>query len=135
MNREEIILVFDRQCPVCTYYCQLVRIRKQLGHVVIVDAREPSIIMDEITEKGWDVDDGIVLKIGTELYYGSDAIHRLAFISSRSDVFNRFNYWMFKSHRLSNLSYPFFKFLRRILLKVMGISKINNLAIEGNDKF
>lgn len=135
MNREEIILVFDRQCPVCTYYCQLVRIRKQLGNVIIVDARKPSSIMNEITEKGWDVDDGIVLKIGTELYYGSDAIHTLALISSRSGLFNRFNYWMFKSQGLSNLSYPFFKLLRRILLKVMGISKINNLELEGNDKF
>lgn len=135
MDREEITLVFDRQCPVCTYYCRLVRIRKQLGNVVIMDAREPSKIMDKITAKGWDVDDGIVLKIGTRLYYGSDAIHALALISSRSGIFNRFNYWMFKSQDVSNLSYPFFKFLRRMLLKIMGISKINNLEIKDNDKF
>jgi predicted DCC family thiol-disulfide oxidoreductase YuxK len=135
MEQQEIMLVFDKQCPACTYYSRFIRIREQLGEIKIVDARDAGMLMDEITGKGWDIDEGMVLKMGPELYYGSDAIHALALISSRSGIFNRFNYWVFKSRLVSKVLYPVLRSLRNLLLKLLGISRINNLGIDGNDKF
>ena len=97
MTKEEILLVYDKQCPVCDNYCQLVHIRETVGKLKLVDARESSAVMDEITSWGLDIDQGMVLKMGDRLYYGTDAIHALALISSRSGAFNRFHYWVFKS--------------------------------------
>jgi len=91
--------------------------------------------MNEITNKGLDIDQGMVLKMGNELYYGSDAIHALALISSQSGIFNRLNYWVFKSKTLSKIFYPFLKACRNLLLKTLGVSKINNLNIKDNHKF
>jgi predicted DCC family thiol-disulfide oxidoreductase YuxK len=135
VNSEEILLVYDQKCPACNAYCQLVRIREKVGGLRIVDARENSEIMDEITEQGLDIDQGIVLKMGGQLYYGSDAIHMLALIGSRSGIFNRINYWIFKSKSASSIVYPFLRFCRNLLLKILGKSKINNLKSKGNDKF
>jgi predicted DCC family thiol-disulfide oxidoreductase YuxK len=132
---EEILLVYDRECPVCNAYCQVVRIRENVGCLRIVDARENSEIMDEITEQGLDIDQGMVLKIGGQLYYGSDAIHMLALIGSRSGILNRINYWIFKSKTASLIVYPFLRFWRNLLLKILGKSKINNLESKGSDKF
>ncbi|MEX2165037.1 MAG: DCC1-like thiol-disulfide oxidoreductase family protein [Sulfuricaulis sp.] len=132
MTREAILLVYDKQCPVCDNYCQLVQIRETLGEFKLIDARESSPLMDEITSRGWDIDQGMVLKMGDELYYGSDAIHALALISSRSGIFNRFNYWMFKSRKLAHFFYPILRFFRNLLLKLLGRSKINNLRLENN---
>jgi hypothetical protein len=73
--------------------------------------------------------------MGDQLYYGSDAIHALALISRRSGVFNRFNYWMFKSKTISSWLYPLLRFCRNLLLKLLGKTKINNLDIQGNEKF
>jgi predicted DCC family thiol-disulfide oxidoreductase YuxK len=135
MDREEILLVYDRECPACNAYCQVVRIRESVGDLRIVDARENAVVMNEITAQGLDIDQGMVLKIGDQLYYGSDAIHTLALIGSRSGIFNRVNYWIFRSKAASSILYPFLRFCRNSLLKILGKTKINNLGAEDNDKF
>ena len=135
MQREEILLVFDRECPACNAYCQVVRIRESVGDLRIVDARENSEVMNEINAQGLDIDQGMVLKMGEQLYYGSDAIHTLALIGSRSGIFNRFNYWMFKSKTVSKILYPLLRFSRNLLLKTLRKTKINNLKTKANEKF
>jgi predicted DCC family thiol-disulfide oxidoreductase YuxK len=135
VKQEEILLVYDRECPACNVYCQVVKIRESVGNLRIVDARENSEVLHEITAAGLDIDQGVVLKMGDQLYYGSDAIHTLALIGSRSGILNRINYWVFRSKTMSSILYPFLRFLRNFLLKILGKSKINNLEIKGNDKF
>lgn len=135
MNRPEILLVYDKECPVCDAYCQIVRIRKSVGELKLIDARSKNDIMDEITAKGLDIDQGMVLKMDDQLYYGSDAIHALALISSRSGIFNRINYWIFRSRILSAWFYPILRFYRNLLLKLLGKTKINNLELPNNEKF
>ena len=102
---------------------------------MLVDAREPTEIMKEITELDLDIDQGMVLKMDESLYYGPDAIHMLTLIGTKSGVFNRLNYLFFGTRALSNISYPVFKFFRNLLLKVLGKTKINNLEVPGNDRF
>jgi len=129
MNREEILLIYDKECPACDNYCQFIRIKDSVGDLKIINARDDSDVVKEITSEGLDIDQGMVLKMGGQLYYGSDAIHVLALISSRSGFFNRLNYWLFKSKSLSKILYPIFRFLRNILLKMLGKTKINNLTL------
>jgi predicted DCC family thiol-disulfide oxidoreductase YuxK len=135
MKREEILLVYDKECPACNNYCQVVRIRDDIGDLKIINARDNSDVMNEITAKGLDIDQGMVLKMGGQLYYGADAIHALALISNRSSFFNRFNYWVFKSRTISKLLYPVLRLFRNLLLKLLNKTKVNNLGASGNDKF
>lgn len=135
MGTEEILLVYDKECPACDNYCQIVRIRESIGTLKLVNARDDSAIMDEINQKGLDIDQGMVLKMGDKLYYGSDAIHVLALISSRSGVFNRLNYYIFKTNTRAHIFYPVLRFFRNMLLKILSKAKINNLNKTGNDKF
>ncbi len=135
MSPPEILLVYDRQCPACDAFCRMVRIRETVGELRIVDAREPSQIRDEITDLGLDIDQGMVLKLDEVIYYGADAMHALALIGSRSGVFNRLNYWIFRSRRRARLLYPVLRSLRNLLLKVLRRTKINNLGTPGNDRF
>jgi len=135
MNRPEIVLIYDKECPACKAYSRLVRIRESVGDLKIINAREQSDVLDEITAQGLDIDQGMVLKMGDQLYYGSDAIHALALISSRSGVFNRLNYWIFKSKTLSSWIYPILLFFRNLLLKILGKTKINNLDRKDTKTF
>ena len=134
-DAEKIWLVYDKECPACDFYCNLARIRESVGELVLVDAREGGAIMDEITAAGLDIDQGMVLKVGDKLYYGSDAIHTLALMGTRSGFFNRMSYWMFRSKRVSAVLYPLLRACRNLLLKILGRSKINNLEVAGNDRF
>ena len=133
-EKRKILLVYDKECPACNNYCQLVRIRGYVGELVLVDARDESDVRKEITAKGWDIDQGMVLKVGEEHYYGSDAIHALALLSSKSGIFNRINYWAFKSRTISKWIYPVLRFFRNVLLKMLGKTKINNLNKPNNEK-
>ena len=134
-KRDDIFLVYDKQCPACDFYCNLVRIRESVGRLVLIDAREPSELMDKITAAGLDIDQGMVLAVGSTLHYGSDAIHVLSLMSTRSGVFNRLSYWCFHSEPAAAYLYPIFRALRNLLLKALRKNKINNLDIDGNDSF
>lgn len=131
----DILLVYDKQCPACSYYCNLARIRESAGRLVLVDARDDSAIRDEITAAGLDIDQGMVLRYGGTLYYGADAIHMLALLGSNSGAFNRISHWTFKYRPVARVLYPVLRAGRNLLLKVLGRTKINNLGVAGNDRF
>ncbi|MGI9260175.1 MAG: DCC1-like thiol-disulfide oxidoreductase family protein [Gammaproteobacteria bacterium] len=135
MNEDPILLVYDEQCPACDQYCRLVRIRDSVGELRLIDARESSEIMGEITALGLDIDQGMVVKIREQIYYGADAIHVLALMSSRSGFFNRLNYWTFRSKPISRVLYPILRSCRNLQLKMLGKTKINNLDLYDNERF
>lgn len=132
---DEVLLVYDRQCPVCDAYCRLVRVQPSAGTLRLIDARASTSIMDEITAAGLDIDDGMVVRMDGRLYYGSEAINALALRSDRSGIFNRLNSVVFGSQRAALTIYPLLRACRNLLLKCLGRTRINNLRIPGNDRF
>jgi predicted DCC family thiol-disulfide oxidoreductase YuxK len=135
VGEKPILLVYDKQCPACDYYCNLVRIRESAGRLVLINARDGGPIMDEITAAGLDIDQGMVVKVGGTLYYGSDAIHALSLMGSNSDFFNRVAGWSFRYRPLARILYPVLRACRNLLLKMLGKTKINNLRMAGSDRF
>lgn len=133
--QQPILLIYDKDCPVCRAYSQMVRIRNSVGELKLVNARENSETMREITAQGLDIDQGMVLKMGDSCYYGSDAIYMLSLLSSRQGVFNRLNYQLFKSRRVAKWLYPLLRSCRNLLLKLSGKHKIDNLNISDNEHF
>jgi hypothetical protein len=103
--------------------------------LLIINARECSDIMQLVTARGLDIDHGLVLKLDDQFYYGADAIHALAVLSTRAGILNRLNYWLFRSARLSHLLYPVLRALRNLLLKLLGRRRINDLGRAGSDRF
>ncbi|MBU1293593.1 MAG: DUF393 domain-containing protein [Gammaproteobacteria bacterium] len=135
MTNKQILLIYDKECPACHFYCQIVRIRQSVGELVLIDARDNPEVMVEVNAKGLDIDQGMVLKMDGQLYYGADAIHLLALLSGRSGVFNRLNYWLFSSKKVAAILYPVLRSFRNVLLKLLGKTKINNLKQDGNERF
>jgi predicted DCC family thiol-disulfide oxidoreductase YuxK len=135
MAQPEVLLVYDKQCPACNLYCNLLRIRDSVGPLILLDARQGGAIMDEITAAGLDVDQGMVVKVGGRLYYGAEAIHVLALMSTKAGMFNRLAYGWFASRRVANVLYPALRSCRNLLLKLLGRTRINNLRIVGNERF
>ena len=128
-------LVYDWQCPACNLYCHQLCIRESGARFRLIDARDNPGVMKEITARGFDIDQGMILKMNDRFYYGAEAIHMLALIASPATVFNRFNIWIFRSRRRSELLYPVLRTLRTFLLKFLGRTKINNLELPNNERF
>ena len=136
MSRDrEVLLVYDKECPACNFYSKLVRINESVGVLKLVNAREQSTTMDIITAAGLDIDQGMVLILDDQIYYGDDAIHMLSLLSTRSGIFNRLTYYVFRSGSVAKFLYPLLRSCRNLLLKLLRKSKINNLRLDDNERF
>lgn len=124
-DRSEVYIVYDRECPVCRNYTRMVRLKEAFGRVILLNARDDHDVVREIKNKGYDLDDGIVLKIGANIHFGADAMHMMAMFGDKSDLFSRINYGVFHSRTFSRLIYPFLRSGRALLLKILGRKKIN----------
>jgi predicted DCC family thiol-disulfide oxidoreductase YuxK len=135
MTTREILLVYDRECPVCDAYCRAVRESESLTGLRLVNAREDTAVMGDISRQGLDIDEGMVLKVDGALYYGADAIHALASMGSTTGAFNRINRWLFGSRSRARMLYPLLRSGRNLLLKALGRTRINNLQLPGRERF
>lgn len=130
---DTIKLVYDRECPVCRFYAERVHLAD--GKLECVNAREQSELRDELSAVGIDIDTGMVVKVGDELYFGGDAIHELALRSSGAGFFNKLTARLFRSPRVAKVLYPPLVRCRNGLLKILGRTRINNLGKADKKRF
>ncbi len=131
----DVKLLYDRECPACEFYCQRINVDETEGQLQRIDARDNSELLQEVTDVGLDIDEGMVLKIDDSIYYGSDAIHKLATLSARQGLVDKLAHWTFRSPAVARVLYPVLAACRNLLLKILGRSRINNLGLEDNDTF
>ena len=120
------IIVYDGECPFCTRYVALLRLREAIGPVKLVNARDGGPVIERLLAKGYDLDEGMVLEMDGRIYHGVDAINRLALLSTDSTIFNRLNATVFKSKTASALLYPILRFSRNLTLRLMGRRKLEH---------
>ena len=124
-TERQIWVVYDGECPFCSSYVQLYRIRERVGQVHLVDARSVQPIVAEIRRAGLDLDEGMVVKSQGRLYHGADAMNLLAVLGSEGTLFNRLNRALFSRPRLARFLYPPLVRGRRLALRLLGRRLIN----------
>jgi hypothetical protein len=92
--------------------------------VSLNDLRDHPNKVAEFNALGFDVDDGMIVALDEQIYYGAEAVHVLALLSSPSGVFNRCNRLIFSRRWLAKLFYPILVSGRNILLTLLGRKKI-----------
>lgn len=120
-------LVYDGDCPICRRYALWYRIRRDVGELELIDGREDSEARRELSAQGIDLDQGFALQVGESWYHGSETLHRLTLLGTRSGVFNRLMYRLFASRGRAARLYPWLKACRNALLRLCRIPPINNL--------
>lgn len=126
-EKQKVFLVYDHDCPVCRSYCTRLAPRDDRVEIALVNARSDQDLMPDITAAGLDIDEGMVLKVGDDLYYGSEAVWRLTAFTRRQGVTGLIDRALFFSRRAARLTYPMGKALRNLLLRALGVPKIGNL--------
>lgn len=117
-------LLYDGECPFCSAYVRMVRLRKNVGEIRMVDAREQGPEYREATELGYDLNNGMLLKLSGRLYHGDESIHVLALASSSNGAFGSFNGWIFRSRKRSAALYPLLRSGRSLALRLLGREKL-----------
>jgi predicted DCC family thiol-disulfide oxidoreductase YuxK len=117
-------LIYDGECPFCSRYARYVRLKRAVGELKLIDARNGGAEVDKAKSHGLDLDKGMVLIVGDKYYDGAACLNRVALMSSRSDTFNRLNFFLFRSEYLSRLSYPMLRAGRNLALRLLGRSRM-----------
>jgi predicted DCC family thiol-disulfide oxidoreductase YuxK len=120
---DELVVVYDGQCPFCTRFVQLYRIRQLVGQVRLVDARDApgsDAVLQEVHEAGLDLDLGMAVKWRGRIYHGADAMHVLALLGAEGSLFGRMNRALFTRPALARRIYPALVAGRRLTLRLLG---------------
>ena len=120
-----IRIIYDGDCPVCSRYVQYMRLKENVGSVTLVNAREHPEVVEQLSQAGFNLDEGFVGEYGGKTYYGPECLHLLALLSTNSGLLNRINALIFKSPTATRTLYPALKLGRNTLLRILGRTKIN----------
>lgn len=129
---EDNWLLYDGECPFCSRYVKLVRLRETMNGLRLLDARTKPPELAQAQAAGLDVDEGMVLRWDGVLYAGDACMTRLALMSTPSNLFNRLNAGIFKHPRLSRLLYPVLRGCRNFILMLLGRRKIGAAPTQKN---
>jgi predicted DCC family thiol-disulfide oxidoreductase YuxK len=119
-------LVYDGECPYCSKYAELVRLKEAVGGVQLINAREGGEIVDIINERNIDLDEGMVFILNERFYYGAEALNIISLLSNSSTWASKVNRVLFRNKFIAFVAYPFLKLGRAITLKIIGVKKINS---------
>jgi len=122
------VIVYDGECPFCSAYVRLLRLREAVGPVALVDARKGGAAVNEVVAAGLDLDEGMVLKLDGTFYHGDDCLNRLALLSTGSGAFNRTVALLFSRPGVARFAYPLLRACRNLALRLLGRSKLHLAA-------
>lgn len=131
-DKSGIWFVYDGECPLCTNAAMALRIKQQYGKLHLLNAREASddSLIREITARGLDLDQGMVIWADGRFYHGKDALVFMAEYADDKGLFNRFNKLLFRSNTVANICYPAMRAVRNYLLRRCKVAPIDNLALS-----
>jgi predicted DCC family thiol-disulfide oxidoreductase YuxK len=120
-----VIIVYDGECPFCSAYVRLLRLRQAAGKAALLDARQNDRGKIVQRETGLDLNRGMIAIVGERLYWGDEAVHALALLTSPVGLFNRVNAAILANRLASRLLYPLLRFGRNSALMVKGKPQID----------
>lgn len=124
MSNNGITIVYDGECPFCSRYVAMLRLREAVGPVRLVDARSGDDAAFRLQRCGYDLNDGMAAEYGGRVYHGADCVNLLALLSTSSGAFNKVNAAIFGSRTASRALYPALRFGRNVTLRLLGRRKI-----------
>lgn len=118
------IIGYDGDCPMCKRYVRWVRLKDLAKEVKMVNLREIPKDTLAVIRGEYNLDDGMLFVMDGKIYYGNEAVHKLALLSTGSSLFNRANRFIFRHEGASRTLYPWLVRGRLLLLKLLGRSPI-----------
>ncbi len=126
---DDLAIIYDAECPVCTAYSCSVEIGQESAPGVRrINARDgDDALVRQAKAAGLDLDEGMVVAHNGKLYHGADALNIMARLAPRQGIGNRLHRLAFGNQAFSRLVYPVLRAGRNTLLKILGRTKIRDI--------
>jgi predicted DCC family thiol-disulfide oxidoreductase YuxK len=127
-NLTPLYVIYDGECYFCNHTAKALKIKKAVGELVLLNARESHELIDEAVRRGLDVNEGIVVYYHHAFYHGKEAINFLNKLADQSTVTSKLTHLIYKNKVMTFLGYPLLKSLRNVTLALRGTTKIQKTA-------
>lgn len=117
---DAIRIIYDGECPFCSAYVRLLRLREAAGPVDLVDARAHPDLARDFLHNGIDLNQTMVVRCGGQTYAGAEAVEMLSLLSSGSGLMNRLFAGVLRDRRRAGLLYPVLRAGRNLTLRMLG---------------
>ena len=115
-----VLIIYDGECTFCKAYTQLLQLKQSVGVIELLSARADDVRVQHYAQRGYDLDDGMLVVSQNEVYAGAEAIHWLSERTSGSGVFAAAHRLLFNRLWLARCLYPPLKLGRRLWLALRG---------------
>ncbi len=113
------LLLYDNDCPFCSAYVRLARLREAGVALQILGARDHPDLVRAFRAQGLDVNAGMILQLAGNTYFGGDVIHVLALMSTPRTWVNRAWNAVFSNRRVARALYPALRAGRNATLRLL----------------
>jgi len=127
-------IIYDGHCPFCHEYVRLVRIRKVVGSVELIDLRVNRECLTDLLVAGVDPDQGMIVEHFGRRYYGADAIQMLAMLSANSSFLAIALNRLMSSSWMVGALYPLLRIGRNLVLLALGRETLVSSKEEPADR-
>jgi predicted DCC family thiol-disulfide oxidoreductase YuxK len=122
----EVEVIYDGDCPICTAYVQMHRLREDGRNIRLVDARKHPDVVEDYARRGVDLNRDFVLKVDGAEYIGGAAMFALSSIAVSNAFIRGINARLFASSTMSRAIYTVLRVSRWTLLLLMGRKPIRS---------
>lgn len=112
-------VIYDGECPFCTHYVTLLKLREKGIGVQLHDAREDQVRQRFPVIDDYDLNEGMLVLWQGRTYFGAEAVHIISAVSDNAPLG-----FMLKNECLSRALYPFFRFCRNSALFLKGVKPL-----------
>ena len=116
--KQKITLYYDKQCPFCSKYANLLKLKENF-EITLKDARENQSEISLLCGN-LNINDGFIVLYKSDCFQGAKA---LAFLNSAVDkttLLGKLHFFFRYDNLFSNSLYKLFFILRKIILFILG---------------
>ena len=124
----QLTIIYDGECPFCSSYVTLLRIRQNVGSVALLDARKFPELVSDLGNRGFMLDEGMLVIYEKKMYFADEAIHVLSMLSTGSGFLNRLVAIAFRNPSRATAIYPALRACRNLTLRILGRTLIQPSA-------
>lgn len=114
-------LLYDGECPACRSYVAFSRLRRLYPDLQVLDAREQPQLVGDLRAQGYEINEGMVLRLDDAIHFGPEATRKIAELGQTSpSAVTRVGLAAIGSAPWSRALYPWLNRARMLLLRSLG---------------
>jgi predicted DCC family thiol-disulfide oxidoreductase YuxK len=114
-------LLYDGECPACSAYVAMARLRQLYPDLQVIDARTAPALVAEMRGQGYEINVGMVLNLDGVVHFGAEATRMIACLGRASPSrWRRMALSFIGTAPWSRRLYPWLSRGRGALLRLLG---------------